>query len=248
MLLLHSKLSAQIYVQWCRRGIWNGNERADAEAKKVVATPSRLIPRRYLGTGHGAIKSTVRHQLRQRRIDAYEQERTTGTHLLSRLFFSWDLVRSNSLRLKEDFKMLTRHQLSVLTRLRTGHSQCNFSRHVLMHHGYYLGQWPGCNGDVGRLRLLRCRGDCCSENNSGLCPNCNVIETEQHFLLDCPGHSALRRRTFGGFRLVYRNIGEVYDLKSLLFPPKSLGWKHRKELLRNIVIFAVQTGRFSRYY
>ena len=158
MRILNSKLSAQMYVQWCRRGIWNGNERADAEAKKAVATPSRLIPTRYIGTGHGAIKTAVRQQLRQRRIDAYEQERTSGTHLLSRLFFSWDLVRSKSLRLKEEFKMLTRHQLSVLTRLRTGHSQCNFSQHVLMHHRHYIGQWPACNGDVGRLRLLHCQG------------------------------------------------------------------------------------------
>ena len=245
---LHSKLAAQFYFQWCRRGVWSGNERADAEAKKAVTTRDSSIPRRYLSTGHGAIKTAVRKQLRQRRVDAYEQERGRDIHLLSRNFFEWDLVRSGSLRSKDEFKMLTRHQLSVLTGLRTGHSQCNFSKHVLMHHRHYLDQWPGCNGDVRRLRLLRCRGECCSKNNSGMCPHCNVMETEQHFLLDCPGHAALRRRTFGGFRLVYRKLDEVYNLKSLLFPPTALGWKHRKELLRNIVLFAVQTGRFSRYY
>ena len=132
--------------------------------------------------------------------------------------------------------MLTRHQLGVLTALRTGHSQCFFSRHVLMHHRHYMQQWSGCNGDIGRLQLLRCRGDCCSKNNSGLCTACGVPVTEQHFLLDCGAHAALRRRTIGGFCRVYPKIREEYNLKSLLFPPHSLGWRHRKELLRNICV------------
>ena len=137
--------------------------------------------------------------------------------------------------------MLTLHQLGVLTALRTGNSQCFFSRH-------YMQQCSGCNGDIGRLQLLRCRGECCSKNNSGLCTACGVPETAQHFLLDCGAHAALRRRTFGRFCRVYPKIREEFNLKSLLFPPQSLVWRHRKELLRNIVLFAVQTGRFSRFY
>ncbi len=206
------------------------------------------IPHRYLSAGHGAIKTCVKRQIRQRRVDLYHQERLSGHHLLSRNFYKWDLVRGGHLRVHEDFRMLTRHQLGVITALRTGHSRCNFAQHVLMHHQHYAEQWRRCHGDIGQLRLLHCQSECCANNNSGLCPHCSVPETEQHFLLDCPGHAALRRRTFGGFFAVYPQIGADFNLKTLLFPPKSLGWRHRKELMQNIVLFAVQTGRFDRYH
>ena len=170
MLSLHDKLKVALFVQWCRRGIWPGNERADEQAKLAVPSRSRLVPRRYLSIGHGAVKTHIKHQQRERRARRYEEERQSGLHLLSRNFFRWDLVRLRLLRVKDDFKMLSRHQLGIVTALRTGHSRCFFSRHVRMHHAHYKQQWPLCNGDIRRLRMLRCAGDCCAGLNNGRCP------------------------------------------------------------------------------
>ena len=245
---LHVTFGMKLFVQWCRRGVWHGNERADAQAKLAVSQPTPHIPRRYLSAGHGAVKTHIRHRQRELREQRYEEERAAGSHLLSRNFFKWNLLRSGALRTKDDFRMLSRHQLGIVTALRTGHSRCFFSRHVLMHHSFYAAQWSGCNGDIHQLRLLRCRGECCADNNNGFCPHCAVLETEEHLLLECPAHATIRRQTFGGFRTIYPALGEDFTLKTLLFPPRSLAWQHRKEILQNVALFAVRTGRFKRFY
>ena len=75
-----------------------------------------------------------------------------------------------------------------------------------------------------------------------------MLETEEHLLLECPAHAVIRRQTFGGFRKIYPSLGEEFTLKTLLFPPKSLAWQHRKEILQNVALFAVRTGRFKRFH
>ena len=248
MLRLHQTAHVRLFVQWCRRGIWPGNERADEQAKAAVTMRTVHVPRTYLSAGHNAVKTHVKHRQHELRLQRYEEQRSLGSHLLSRNFFQWDLVRSKLLRVKDDFKMLSRHQLGIITALRSGHSRCLFSRHVLMHHSHYKQQWPMCNGDVQRLQLLDCRDECCATLNNGRCTHCQVLETEEHFLLVCPAHARLRRLTFGGYRRIYLNHGETFDLRSLLFPPKCLSWRHRKAILQNVVIFAVRTGRFNRFH
>ena len=107
--------------------------------------------------------------------------------------------------------------------------------------------WTHCNGDISRLPTIRCTGTCCLENNNGKCSRCDVWETEEHFLLNCPSHAHIRARTFGRFLSLYATWQEPVTLKSLLFPPLCFSWKHRKMILSNVVVFALETGRFKRW-
>ena len=234
-------------VQWCRRGKWYANERADSLAKRAVRTPCppAAIPRMYQPHAHGVIKTFVKHELAKRRHAVYSAE--TGKHLLSRLFFSWNLHTDKAFRPRDDHGMLTRRQLRILNMLRTGHSELNFSKHILMHHAHYSRVWPTCGGDINQLRIIQCREDCSSLNN-GRCAHCNQLETEEHFLLHCTAHSAIRQRTFGRFFPIYALQFQPINLKNLLFPPLIFRWKHRKMLLQMIVRFAIETQRFRHVF
>ena len=243
---LHDKYSITVNIQWCRRGIWHGNKMADREAKAAVmsATP---IPVEYHGTSHRAVVTSVKQQLQKRRMREYARQ-STAQHLLSREFFAWQLDTDKDFKPSHDHRMLTRHALGIITMLRTGHSECFLSKHIRMHKKHYANLWPACNGDIHQLPLLTCRADCCSDNNSGLCPHCGVRETEEHFLLDCPGHAQTRQHTIDVWRLVYAGLMLQFNLKTLLIPPRRLSWRHRKAVLTSVVHFAVQTGRFKRYF
>ena len=144
--------------------------------------------------------------------------------------------------------MLTRRQLRIINMLRTGHSELNFSKHVLMHHAHYSQSWSTCGGDINQLRMLQCSNACCSSLNNGRCSDCNQIETEEHFLLHCSAHNAIRQRTFGRFFPIFALQFEPINIKTLLFPPLSFRWKHRKMLLQMIVRYATETRRFRHVF
>ena len=234
-------------LQWTRRGIWPGNNDADAQAKRAVRRVSRDIPKDYVAFTHGATKTAIKRKLHARRRQRYEEEARSNTHLLSRRFFAWNLTQSPTFRPKDDHKMLTLRQSRIITQLRTGHSKCFFSDHVLQHHGAYSLAWNHCHGDIAQLPTIQCTGTCCLQNNNGKCRSCNVWETEEHFLLVCPSHARIRARTFGRFLRLYATWQEPVTLKSLLFPPLCFAWKHRKMILSNIVVCALETGRFKRW-
>ena len=244
---LFDRTGMECTIQWCRRGLWPGNERADAQAKAAVRRTTERPPRSYLSSSHGSIKTSVKHQLRQRRRRVYEQEANDGHHLLSRLFFSWGLTSDDNFRPKDDHRMLTRAQLRIVNMLRTGHSTLNFSSHVALHRDYYSAEWRRCNFDITQLQMRACSSDCCSSLNNGLCLACNVLEDEEHFLLICPVYSTLRLHTIGVWERVYHALQEPFTMKSLLFPPKSLQWRHRKMVLQAVARFAIQSGKFKRF-
>ena len=244
---MHAKKATGFSVQWTRRGVWPGNNVADAQAKRAVWRVTRDVPKKYVAYTHGATKTGIKRKLHLKRQERYEKEARDNTHLLSRHFFSWNLTRSTTFRPKDDHKMLTRRQSHIITQLRTGHSKCFFSDHVQMHHAAYSLAWTHCNGDISRLPTIRCTGTCCLENNNGKCSTCDVWETEEHFLLICPNHASVRDRTFGRFLRLYATWQEPVTLKSLLFPPLCFSWKHRKMILSNVVVFALETGRFKRW-
>ena len=79
---LHARLAINFVVQWCRRGQWYGNQRADEIAKQAVhaTAPITSIPSTYHPHSHGVIKTVIKRQLARRRHAAYSQ--TTQTHLL----------------------------------------------------------------------------------------------------------------------------------------------------------------------
>ena len=244
---LHTITEAPVSVQWCKRGVWPGNNAADTEAKKAVRSKSTAIPANYIAFTHGATRTDIKRQLGMKRRDEYERAAMTHDHLLSREFFKWNLTKSATFRPRDDHKMLTLQQSRIITQLRTGHSDCFFSHHVLMHYAQYKAAWAHCNGDLSRLPRIRCVATCCADNNNGICAVCDVWETEEHFLLHCPSHDRIRRRTFGRFLRLYRMWREPVSLKSLLFPPLCFKWKHRKMILAKVVVFCLETGRFKRW-
>ena len=245
---LHDNAQISCTVQWCRRGLWFGNDMADRLAKQAVrnAVPVGLIPRTYKPLSHGIIKTLVKAQLPQRRRRVFVAEK--NRHLISRNFFQWNVLQTGTFRPKHDHKMLTRTQLAIITRLRTGHSKLNFSNHLLQHHSEYKNRWRQCNGQFGALQLISCAAACCTDNNSGMCRACSTPETEEHFLLLCPAHDDLRRRFIYKYLPLYNALSEPLTLQSLLFPPSSIRWKHRKMILRSICLYAIETGRFGRHY
>ena len=176
------------------------------------------------------------------------RKQSSEPHILSRDFFAWQLDTDPDFRPADDHRMLTRHALGIITQLRTGHSECRLSKHIRLHKAHYTALWNACNGDIQQLPLLTCNSDCCAKNNSGLCDHCGVRETEQHFLLDCPGHAHIRSSTIDAWRVVYPRLMLNFNIKTLLFPPRRLSWRHRKAVLTSVAQFAVQTGRFKRYY
>ena len=143
--------------------------------------------------------------------------------------------------------MLTRVQLRIVNMLRTGHSTLNFSSHVSLHRDYYSAEWRRCNHDIAQLRLRACNSDCCIGFNNGLCVVCAVPEDEEHFLMICPALDQLRRHTIRIWQRVYQSLQELFTMKSLLFPPRSLQWRHRKMVLQAVARFAVQSGKFNRF-
>ena len=243
---LRARTGITCTIQWCRRGQWMGNNRADEQAKAAVLRTDETPPVGYLPTAHGAIKTEIKRQVRLRRNVEYEREAAAGEHMLSRLFFSWQLSTEPAFRPKDDHRMLTRNQIRIVNMLRSGHSSLNFSKHVSLHREYYSREWKRCNHDISRLQMMTCTQDCCSTLSDGLCAGCKVPEDEEHFLLICPDHAALRRRTIDVWRRVYALLQEQFSLKSLLFPPVSFEWRHRKMILQAVVRFAIQSGKFKR--
>ena len=228
--------------------MWHGNKMADREAKRAVEQRTRAIPAGYTGTSHRAIRTLIKHELAKRRRTEYRRQSQIGSHLLSREFFSWNLDTDPDFRPSDDHRMLTRHALGIITMLRTGHSRCYLSQHIQMHKAHYMRIWAGCNGDIQQMPLIQCTDECCVDNNSGLCPDCNVKETETHFLLECPARQHLRHETFGPWVRVYPLLQLTFSLKTLLFPPRRLPWRFRKQILTQVVRFSVQSGRFKRYF
>ena len=143
--------------------------------------------------------------------------------------------------------MLTRNQLKIINMLRCGHSPLNFSKHVSLHRRYYSGEWKRCGHDISQLRMMACTADCCSLLNNGMCTRCNKPEDEEHFLLQCADHAAIRARTIDAWRRVYGLMLEGFSLKTLLFPPRSFAWRHRKMILQAVARFAIETGKFKRF-
>ena len=135
---LHAKFGVGVYVQWCRLGIWHGNERADAQAKAVVEARTTSIPRlpeyrtwRDQDSCETAAAPTTHRPLR-----------TRADHRMSSLrnFFKWDLVRDGCLRSKQKSSMLSAsagrpHSVANC------HSRCNFSQYMLMHYRHSRMQW-----------------------------------------------------------------------------------------------------------
>ena len=131
--------------------------------------------------------------------------------------------------------------------LRSGHSPLNFSKHVSLHRRFYSQEWKRCGHDISRLRMMSCAEQCCSLLNNGLCSACHTPEDEEHFLLQCTQHNVIRGRTIDAWRRVYALMLEPFSLKTLLFPPMSFAWRHRKMILQAVARFAIDSGKFKRF-
>ncbi len=71
----------------------------------------------------------------------------------------------------------------------------------------------------GITTYIDCKYNCCINNNSGRCLDCNVIEDEYHFMFICPKYKKARDMLWNKIDYLYRQYQIEIDLHTILFPP-----------------------------
>eukprot|EP01084_Bolivina_argentea_P241468 405372_1 len=138
---------------------------------------------------------------------------------------------------------LDQYQTSILLKLRSSHNELNRCKHILKHYNLY--QNVNCIQD-GITTYINCQYNCCTTNNSGKCIQCDTIEDEYHFLFICPKYITMRNNLWHQIEYMYQLHQIKIELHTLLFPPLSMEWKHRKMILSNLCKYVLTTKRF--YY
>eukprot|EP01084_Bolivina_argentea_P145692 255319_1 len=137
---------------------------------------------------------------------------------------------------------IPQYQTAILMQLRSEHSPLNLTKHKLKHYKYYKNMHKINNG---HLQIMKCDQPCCKLNNSGRCTYCNQIEDVHHVIFNCNQYNNYRTQLLHHIIPIYLQYNTDVSLKTLLFPPKSLTWKHRKLVLQSICVYIINTMRFQ---
>ncbi len=230
-----------VILQCCRRGIWNGNNKADALAKCAVDDYIK-----YNGLQHhnhitristNTMKTYIKSQWN---IIKAKQTRNIHTNaVISRNMALWNIYNEKQ-PIKWDKIQYQIEEFALLTYLRSEHVRLNWYFHVRRHYKYYKNQIKQYDNISTKLT---CTDVCCIDNNNGLCNDCTLPETVYHFLIECGKYDVLRQLyIFPIYELLQQHIQNV-SLKDLLFPPINLKWMHRKMILDNIIQYTKATNR-----
>eukprot|EP01084_Bolivina_argentea_P040354 74578_1 len=137
---------------------------------------------------------------------------------------------------------LPQYQTTILIQLRSEHCPLNATNHVLKHYKYYKNMHAINNG---HLQFIKCNNKCCALNNSGKCNYCNKIEDVYHYIINCKKYNNHRKQLMYSIMPIYLQYHLTISLKTILFPPKSLTWAHRKLVLQSISSYVINTDRFK---
>eukprot|EP01084_Bolivina_argentea_P107871 192826_1 len=229
-----------IAIQWCRRGVWDGNNEADTLAKSAV---DEYIKNDYK---YNVVleKSSIKHMKKKVKkqwcdLNKLEYKMQKSKNIISKNLHIWQRY-DKEYAWKQDMIHLTMIDFALLNRLRTEHIHLNWYFHALIHYNYYANQKKKRN----EIKYyLKCELDCCKKNNKGLCNYCHEIETVYHFIIECRKYNDIR----DPFLTIVQELLNRYEieltLENILFPPKMLAWMHRKLILDSLCHYVKQTRR-----
>ena len=234
-----------IAIQWCQRGVWEGNKIADELAKSAVDN--------YLRSNYEfnvvLERSSLRHlkniaKKRWGNLNRMSYVPYKSSHVISTNLFDWNRY-GDEYPWKLDMTCMNMEGFAILNRLRTEHIGLNWYFHSLRHYPYYKQQLQ----NYGFIRTyLKCQSQCCTKNNNGFCTSCDEKETVYHYLIECTKYDHLRNN----FLYCIEDIFMMYDinltLENILFPPKALSWHHRKMILDSLYGFVKSTKRIFIYF
>ncbi len=242
------------YFQRCKRETYHGIIVADRLAK--IAAKSYPENQKIFPTTPIA-KSTFKKLINKH---IYECDKTEtlkalkNTHIISQNIYKWKYwIMEHYNALKELNLNLTQIQSSILIQLRSEQCPLNTTKHKLNHykHYEYIHKINNVNGlpIINKLTYINCKNKCCSKINSGRCNYCiDEIENVNHYIMDCSYYKIQRKHLFYIITSIYHQYQIQIELKTILFPPKSLTWKHRKLILSSISNYAIETKRFANQY
>ncbi len=235
----------QVLIQCCRRGIWNGNNKADSLAKRAVDEYIKYNGLRYGNMVTPISTNTMKTHIRnQWDIIKHKQTQTLHTNaVISRNMALWQIYDEKQ-PIIWDQKQFEIEEYAILTFLRSEHIHLNWYFHVRNHYKYYKNEIKHHNYIKDQLI---CIDECCVNNNNGLCIDCDLPETVYHFLIKCEKYSLLRQYyIYPIYELLQQHFDEI-SLKYLLFPPINMKWYHRKMILDSIINYTKATNRI-RYH
>ncbi len=243
-------MSKQIYevqklkltFQWCQRGIWRGNNKADKLAKEAVEQnlnnpfvanikPEQISEKR--------MKNILKKELNQ--LNSTKIQQNTKLVIISRNMYIWNKYKE-IYKPKYDLRIMSKGQLSIITKLRTQHINLNYFKHKYEHYDYYKTQYK--QHKYIKTYLI-CTNKCCKKYNGGKCKQCNKWETVYHYLCKCNKYFMLRTKMLLDIQYILNKKNIKLTLKHILFPPISLQWQHRKQIFDGITNYVTNTGRFK---
>eukprot|EP01084_Bolivina_argentea_P143025 251226_1 len=156
---VYQKHKLHITLQWTQRGLWRGNNKADDLAKRAVddnlespslpqSKPEYISEKRMKN-----LLKKEKHKINQKDIQSMNK-----LSVISRNMDIWHTY-SHIYDPKIDFKLLTKGQLSIITKLRTQHIKLNWYQHKYNHYQYYKTQYQ----QFGCINVYKqCTQTCCA--------------------------------------------------------------------------------------
>ncbi len=230
-----------VYLQWGKRGIWNGNIIADELAKKAVN--QYIINKHNYQNEETAISMEMVKKYFKMKWKILKTEQITNIKRKSVISQNMDIweIYSEEQPIKWDMKQFDREGYGKLTKLRTEHIPLNWYYHVRKHYNEYKMQMK----QYGYIKYkIECNKECCGDCNNGYCKQCDKIETVYHYLIACKKYNNLREFYIQPLKQIILEYENTISLKRILFPPINAKWHHRKMILSNIINYCKLSKRF----
>eukprot|EP01083_Nonionella_stella_P213864 771000_1 len=226
----------QFYIMWCKRNTNYGSIRADMWAKYAnqhqdEATDCHSFDPIISKASVKTILSNKRKDFTRQRMKIYNGK----FHIFGMNIANWNITEYDC---RKEMKIFTDCEFAILSALRSEHIDLNLYQHIVHHLAYYRDQKKY---NAPHIQYLICDEDCCKDISSGLCPLDNKRETVYHFVMECGRYIEQRFMLFYSLRKIFGTKQII--LKDILFPI-NFRWFHRKLILRAILDYVSDTGRF----
>eukprot|EP01083_Nonionella_stella_P232839 820929_1 len=232
---IHEQNGIHITMQWSKRNTCFGITWCDQHVKQILRVTCKSIPPAECFPSVDLPGKLYRKELKKCMIHAMP---STRDHVISTNLSIWRDIHWN---FKLESKVLTHMQIKHLTLLRTQHNPLNYSQHILRHYNQYKSQQISNGYHRQHIKCTRC----CAKFCGGRCKHCiDKYEDESHMILKCPHYQQDRMRLLYVIEPLYITYNVKICLKSLLFPPEAMRWRHRKLIIQSIANFAIATKRF----
>ncbi|MCP4114604.1 MAG: hypothetical protein GY737_04240, partial [Desulfobacteraceae bacterium] len=239
------ELYLNVRIQWCERGIWNGNNESDILAKQSVDDYIKFGGFKY-GTYQTPISSNIlkTHIKNEWRNIKYTNiKNINNIAVISRNMEIWNIYDEKQLVIW-DMKQYNKTEAGILTQLQTEHIHLNWYFHVRKHYIIYKKKIE-TYGYINET--YECKYHCCADSNDGLCVECDKPETVYHFLIECKRYTHIRNFYLLPIYKLLQQYNKPLTLRNYLFPSLKFSWFHRKMILDNVINYVLSTARIHYY-